>query len=803
MTPDGPSGSAGRGPNWISPALALFAALLPVWLHRAYFSGEAILYHGDAAQLQFPRYVTLCESLQRGDFPLWQTLVYGGSPFHANPENPTLYPPTLLLAAFTSPVWTINLTVLIHLALAGLGMFLFVQRLGRRIDLPPAAIPAGALVGAIIFALNHFTRRDHVNLVAYGAAHALIPWMMLAADGLLNGSSPRRSAGLLALAIAGIFFTGGLYVISYAFLALGVWMVFLGLLGGREARRRTLRYGALAAAAAALMLAAKLLPYREWLPTTNRSGRLPLAEALGTTLGAQGTEFEWNAVWTRTTRFLGGLWVLLPGIFSLALLRQRIVRIVLALALLGFAIGLGGATWHFFYSYVPPFDRIRSAVRAWTLVNAFYPLAAGLGSAWLFSRLPWLRSRAGPTAIAGIAASLLLVPLLSSTDPRERYLWNPEPLSEVRERYPRWSEAARRAGTSWRAAFLDRAQPEGRNEQFATSLLGVETVAGYQGHVWPERLERHLYGPEGTRIDREARMRRLGVLSARWLIETDAQVALALRRYLEHGELPADPRFAQQVRDLAGTDPPGIEGTVLLDNIHARARLVLPAVVLGVLGDEGTSLAYSLLDHPGFPLAEASVLSLPRPGDAAVTPATDAELAALDVLIVSAPVNVIGDLAGQLRPKLSAGAELVEWPVHWQIAEREAARDRLLGAVARRALSRRKVELGFERQGSDRALLHVLAIDSGAGARARFAVVSEPWSWYGSWEIEGLVEPPVLRLADGISTAFLLPAAPPRSPLVAVFRPRSVSKGLALGALGLALALGLIALPRGSAQRGA
>ena len=365
------SGFVRGRPARLFAALALVAVVAPLAFHHAYFDGQAILYWADSAQLQFPRYVTLCDSLQRGDFPLWQTLIYGGSPFHANPENPTLYPPTLLLAWLSTPVWTINGTILLHLGFAALGMYTLVVRLGRRMALAEGALAAGALLAATAFSFNHFLRRDHVNLVAYGAAHAWIPWMLLAADGVLNGARPARSAGWLALAVALLFFTGGLYVIPYACLALALWMLCLGVFGDHRQRRRAFVLGGLAGAAALLLVCAKLVPYLEWVPSTNRTGRLSLPDAVGTTLLTVAPGEQPLAIlWKRVVGMLGGLEVLLPALLAIGLWRERVVRVLAGLMLLGFAIALGGWTWRALYEFVPPFDRIRSAVRAWTLVNA-------------------------------------------------------------------------------------------------------------------------------------------------------------------------------------------------------------------------------------------------------------------------------------------------------------------------------------------------------------------------------------------------------------------------------------------------
>jgi hypothetical protein len=777
----------GRPVRLVVTVLAALATLLPVAFHRAYISGEAILYQADVAQLQFPRYVTLCEALARRDFPLWQTLVYGGSPFHANPENPTLYPPTLLFAALATPIWTINLTILVHLALAGLGMFALVWRLGRRMPLAPGPLAAGALVASVTFTLNHFMRRDHVNLVAYGAAHAWIPWMLLAADGVLNGARPSRSAGWLALCVAAIFFTGGLYVIPYACLALALWMLLLGVGGDREARARTLRYGTLAAVAAVLLVAAKLLPYLEWLPTTNRTGRLPLDEALGTALGMGegGVPFVWSGVATRGGQFLGGAWVLLPGLLALALWRERVVRVVLGMALLGFLIALGGRTWRLLYECVPPFDQIRSAVRAWTLVNAFFPLLAGLGTAWLLSRFATLRASVTAAAGLGVLIAGALITQLIDSDPRDHLLWNPQKHSELLELTPRWREAAERAGTRWRVAWLEIGEPVAHNEQFVTSSLGLETVIGYQGHVWPARQEVFLYGPAGARIDRRTRMRRLGALSVKWMVENQPGVVP-----------PRDPKL---------TAPPGLDGTDLLENPHARPRAFLPAVTVGVIDDELGDLARRVLDHPRFPIAEAALISLPWSRDLQGPRASDAELAALDLVLVQGPLNAMEEY-GPIRERLRSPQDLRTLGVQLDESALKGYVDELVDDIAARALTRRTVELALEREGGNRALVHVLAVDQGAGERGRFAVLSEPWAWYPGWEIEGMVEAPKLRIAEGISTAFLLPAGTKHSPLVARYQPRSFTAGLTWGALGLALALGLVLVPHraGSAhQRGA
>jgi hypothetical protein len=759
--------------------LGILAVLAPIVFHHAYADGQAILYWGDGTQLQFPRYVTLCEALQRGDFPLWQTLVYGGSPFHANPENPTLYPPTLLLAWLSTPVGTINGTILGHLALAAAGMFVLVQRLGRRAGLADGPLAAGSLLAAVAFTFNHFLRRDHVNLVAYGAAHAWIPWMLLAADGVLNGARPARAAGALALVVSLLFFTGGLYVTPYAFLALTLWMLCLGLLGDARQRRRALLWGGAAAATATLLVAAKLLPYLEWVESTNRTGPLPLAEALGTSLLSVGENEQPIAIlWTRVRGFLGGPEVLLPVLFAAGLWRERAVRVMAGLALLGFAVALGGWAWRGLYEFVPPFDRIRSAVRAWTLVNAFYPPLLGLGAAWLLSRSRALRERPSAAAFLGILLAAALALRLVDTHPRDAFLRAPDRLDEVLARTPHWREAAARAGDDWRVGWPELDGPEAHNEQFVTSALGVETVVGYQGHVWPLRQETFVYGPPDARVDRATRLRRMAALSVRWLVVgTPPTLSVGL-----HSSIV----------------PPGLQGDAVVENETARARLTLPAVVVGVIDDDLGHLGRALLDRPEFPIAGAAVVSLPWSRSPDGPRASREELAACDLVVVSTPLNAAEEYL-EIGRHLRTPGDLRTLGVHLTEDQRATFWAELAAEVAGRVHLRRRVDFPFERRGPDESLLHVAQVDAGDGVRARFVVASEPWSWYPGWRIEGMEREPALRVVEGISSAFLLPTEATRSPLVARYAPRSVRRGSWLGALGLVLALGLLLAP----QRGA
>ena len=669
----------------------------------------------------------------------------------------------LLFCAFAGPVLAINLVILSGLAMAALGMYLFVLRTWKRLDPTAGSVAAaGAFVAAQCFAMNHWTRVDHLNLVAYGHAHALFPWVLLAAGGVLHGPRPLRATGVLALLVASSVHTGGLYVFPYVALSVALWFVFHGLCGGAESRARTLRFGTLAALLAGLMVAAKIIPHLEWAPTTNRAGALDYADALDRTLGGTAGEFRWRTAWTSIQIYTGGGWGLLPMVFALPLLRHGVVRTILGLSVFFTAVALGGVA-HRLLVHVPPFDQIRGAWRAWCAVDLFWPMASGLGVCWLLARAPILRRSTLVAGLIGLAIGVPLAWRLFHSSPRhDADMHHPSDVSELVTRYVNWPMAAELAGSDWRAFYVDKTIPEYRNEQFISSALGVETPAGYLGHVWPWRLARHAYGdnPAEAPLDPAVRHRRLAVLSTRWFVTHD----------------PSQPAPDNGGRRL---EPLGIDGTAVVENRIARPRAVAPAAVAAIAGDPDDAILYALLDRPDLPIEHVGLVVFDE-GQAV----SDSEWVALRMLIVGEGDPYGSTLVDQARER---GLTVVELPLPLTDAgERAIARvaERLAEEAARATTS----YVGFERLRPGRTRLSVPA--ESLEANGRFVIVSEPWSWYPGWNVRDGEDELSLRRADGIASAVFVPHA--SETIVADYAPRSFLTGLLVGAVGLLGALGCL-----------
>ncbi|QDU84516.1 Bacterial membrane protein YfhO [Planctomycetes bacterium Pla163] len=742
---------------------ALFALLLPIVVHRQMVTEDVLFYALDHAQLQFPRFVVLCDALQNhGELPHWQHLLYGGSPFHANPEMPTLYPPALLAAAFLDPARAMNLFILAHMAVGALGAFVLASHLWRERLGRPGRGTVAATVCSALFTLNYYTRLENLNLVEYGAAHMLLPWTVLAIEGTLRGRRPGPWAAALAL-LGGLLATsGGLYVLLFGSLFCALWTVRFGLFDGAAARQRTLRWILPAVVAAGLLALAKFLPYFSWLPSTNRVDAVP--EGIASARGLGGNKFAlatlWEGLVLRTAQGLG------LALFALGLWlgrRNEVVRFlgVVAIVTTFFA---AGPFYSWLYALGPPFTLVRTGPdRLWTLVNLAWPVVGALGVGLLVERLPDRVERRFAPAIAFALPLALLPLLLVNRDVFHGIISRPHPVADLVARYKRWPEAARKAGDEWRVWWIGKPtdSPDGetrtlggKNEQFITTALGAETLGGFLGYIWPRTLERHLYRDGERLLEESERPRRAGVMSARYLVSS----------------LGNAPRREQMVQ----LDPVGIEGRSLVDNRYARPRVMAPRQVVALFGDDDLRLAYRMLDDVANPIDTTLIAytAEDRP-DAA-------ERALWDLVLC---------VDGAPRPA-DVDAVVIETTV-----DPDEDTWRAIGAALGNEDQPRSAGT-LERDGPNRT--HV---DLDPSDEPRVIVLSETWSTNPGWTVEVDGVATTFRRTDGIVTAIPVPAGAQR--VTATYHTPGARTGYVLGLLGLVLACALAVVGRSARSDGA
>lgn len=181
----------GSFPWWMAAAVILLLTLI---FHNQLLFGGKFLWE-DFVEQEFPFRSLATSSLAHGLIPQWNPYVFAGMPFIADIQVAFWYPLNLLQALFVSgdhlsPV-VMQWFILLHYAVAGLGMFFFTSRIVKTDDW--SALFAGityAFCGYIVGQAMHQMIVYHMAIfpwVAFAFVRAIDEWKWSIAAGLLLG----------------------------------------------------------------------------------------------------------------------------------------------------------------------------------------------------------------------------------------------------------------------------------------------------------------------------------------------------------------------------------------------------------------------------------------------------------------------------------------------------------------------------------------------------------------------------------------------------------------------------------------
>lgn len=243
---------------WAVPAL-----LVPLAISAPVFFGRVFLYR-DVLGLVIPQQVLRARGLASGRLAEWNPLSYGGAPHLADPGVGTFYPFNLLFSFVGDPALAATVFILLHLAIAGAGVYLLLNRTqGHR--------PAMAAMGAVAYQTSGYLLSMHGMHYACSSV-ALLPLVLV----LLLGAAAKQAAGATPLGAAGfalLVFNGEWQVASFA-----VVLSFALVAAGSDRWRRLLRLAACGALGIGLS-AVQLVPTLLYSRQTTRADGVPLAEA--------------------------------------------------------------------------------------------------------------------------------------------------------------------------------------------------------------------------------------------------------------------------------------------------------------------------------------------------------------------------------------------------------------------------------------------------------------------------------------------------------------------------------------------
>lgn len=130
------------------------------------------LFASDLMNENFPYRFSLGSALQSGHLPLWVREIYGGFPLLARSEAGVCYPFNIVLFGLFSPYVALNLTILLTILTAGIGMYLY----AREIECSHLA----SLIAGIAFCFSGFfiSHLKHLSM-ANGASWLPVALLLL------------------------------------------------------------------------------------------------------------------------------------------------------------------------------------------------------------------------------------------------------------------------------------------------------------------------------------------------------------------------------------------------------------------------------------------------------------------------------------------------------------------------------------------------------------------------------------------------------------------------------------------------
>lgn len=350
-------------PERARPALLLALPLLvvaaPILLGRS-------LFLRDLQAFTYPLKESVRDRLLAGELPLWNPAVGLGRPILGLLQPGALDPLNALLLL----PWPLGMD------LFGLA-YLVVGALGMRAWLVAEAVdPVDAALGGLGLALSGYI----ISMLATNGAYAWgvmwIPWALAALRRAAHAPSARAAAG--ATALAGLALALTVHAGDPMALAFGVGLALVRLAAYDRAHRTRGALCVVGAVALALALSAVVLLPAMDVVSVGRAGGVPLAEAAQfSTRPARLIELVWphafGAPYSRAWFvhalydeggaalrdpfaagvYLGGLCV--PLAFAALARRERLDRVLLAVALLAAVVALGrfGPLWSLVFRVVP------------------------------------------------------------------------------------------------------------------------------------------------------------------------------------------------------------------------------------------------------------------------------------------------------------------------------------------------------------------------------------------------------------------------------------------------------------------
>ncbi|MCC6612185.1 MAG: hypothetical protein IT320_01845 [Anaerolineae bacterium] len=354
----------------------------------------------DSAVAHYPAAVNLQRSVRvDGQAPLWWELNMAGQPFAANPLNKTAYP-LQWLALFLPPTWHLNVMIVLHIAIAALGMARWAGSLGfhRR------SVLISALAYALTPRIAAHTGAGHLDLLY---ALAWFPWLMWAIrDWFKTPFSVQKLFGLSLIAALILLADVRLSLFAYA-----IGVIYAIFEAARDHRWAVALKGLPAVPLWGLLVAPLIVPLLLWQPYLSRTDlsaeeagvfSLEPAQLTGLVLPQAHGNVE-------TLTYVGISVAMLVAVALVAQPGKHIEWIIMCGLALLYALGSNSFFWRTLVDALPFLRWFRVPARAWLIIALAAPLLAGYGANWLHTMAEQPRAEPRPVQRVRLLALVGLV----------------------------------------------------------------------------------------------------------------------------------------------------------------------------------------------------------------------------------------------------------------------------------------------------------------------------------------------------------------------------------------------------------
>ncbi len=333
--------------------------------------------YSDSITAHWPNALFLRDSiLERHEFPVWRDTILAGQPFAANPLNKTAYPLQWFAVIFP-PTLHLNIMIVIHLLIAGSGMWQWVKSLGLRQE----AIILSAAAYTFAPQLIGRTGAGHFDMLY---ALAWWPWLMWTVK--RSADQPKWMAFLQIGVVAALLFLADTRTSLFAFLTAGIYGVYCFY------QSNSLRevYKSLTSLPVFVLLTLSLLiPLFLWQPYLTRASLTPQDAGTYSLEPIQLVSLMLPAQQNVETQIYLGLPVLALTVLGIlaATRRRKIIAFIVFVIITLYSLGLNGFLWPIIVRIIPTLLWFRVPTKAWLILTLFVPLLAGYGLQWLLNTI--------------------------------------------------------------------------------------------------------------------------------------------------------------------------------------------------------------------------------------------------------------------------------------------------------------------------------------------------------------------------------------------------------------------------------